>query len=132
MTEDAFEQIKAEGLKGRRALDVHRHAIGVEDSELTNRGYIFAYRLPGARSVIEGIEHLDRMFSDYMGGGNVDKEDPPLVVTFSRAVYGVAFAGIEVYRDDESQTIIPVSCIDHGSLIFVEDLDVKFPFIWKN
>ena len=132
MTEEAFEQIKAEGLRGREAADVHRHAIGLEGSELTDGGYIFAYRLQGAQSVSDGIMILDGIFREYMSAENVDIADPPLIVTFSRAIYGVAFAGIEVYRDNESQTIIPVSCIDQRSLIFVEDMDVKYPFVWKN
>ena len=37
-------------------------------------------------------------------------------------------AGVEVYRDNEHQMVIPIDCIDTQSLVFEKFDDSVFPF----
>lgn len=127
----AFRQIQSSGLMGRSPETVSEHRLGSEPDTLVPNGYIFAYRLPG-KSTEDGILYLESEFNSYLESLYEDPEqwdDPPRVVILSRAVFGISYAGLEVFRDHESQIIIPVECIDSDSLEFVEYEDVEYPFI---
>ena len=129
-TEAAFRSIQESGFLGRPVDRVAAHKMGLSPEALVSDGYIFGYRLPG-ESVHEGIESLEAEFEEYMDALMEDGDlidEPPRVIILSRAVFGLAYAGVEVYRDNEHQMVIPIDCIDTQSLVFEKFDDSVFPF----
>jgi hypothetical protein len=120
-----LKQIESLGFKGRRSRDIHDFRILSPIDDLSEDGYIFAYRAEG-NTPEEAQRNLRLDLEDYMD------EEGPYVLMLSSAIFGIAWGGIAVQRDSEEQLIIPIACIDHSSLQFVTDLDKDYPFIWAD
>ena len=128
-TSTALEDIKTGGLKGR-VLDaeVFNQSMLTEVSKLTDKGYIFAYRVEGSTPE-EAQELMHKKLETYLETME-NPDDRPYVIMFNSVVYGYAYAGLEIFKDDEQQMLIPVDCIDTENLLFAEDLDAIFPRVW--
>ena len=125
-SEKRADAIMVDGFLGRGALDVHRHGSLTEPSTLSSEGYIFAYKL-AENSVDEAVWGLYDTIGNFKQVRKGDPFDRPFTLMFKSVVLGVSYGGLEISRDEETQYILPIACIERDSIVQLKDLDEMFP-----
>lgn len=102
-----------------------------------SEGVLFAYMLQGddpeqAKDLLFlEIESILAEADQASDDPNLINEKLGMLIRLDNAIFGVASAGIELYRDEEAQYVIPISCIDQSSLIYVSKLYEKYPTVFR-
>lgn len=122
------QAIKQDGFQGRKLEALFEHTMLLDKASRSPEGFIFAYHVEGYTPE-EAHDLLTKKLEASVGA---TPNDRPFVIMLSNVIYGYAYGGIKISKDDEQQLIIPISCIDESSLLFIEELDVQFPFVWSD
>lgn len=128
------EAAQKRGLAGRH-IDM-LPVFKIMSPYVLSEGVLFAYMLRGddpkqAKDLLFlEIESILAEADQESDNPNLVAEKLGMLVLLDNAIFGVASAGVELHRDDETQYVIPISCIDQSSLIYLSGLYEKYPTVF--